>query len=66
MVIWLVAAGLALLGGLGIGLEYVRHRMQGVPSSYWSIGLDVLAILAGVFLFLAAESLAEQLTDDID
>jgi hypothetical protein len=66
MVIWLVAAGLMVLGGLGFGLEYVRHRMQNVPFSVWHIGLDVLAILAGVFFFLAADSLAEQLTDDID
>jgi hypothetical protein len=66
MVIWLVAAGLVLLGGLGGGLEYVRHRMQNTPLSGWHISLDVLAVLAGVFLFLAADSLAEQLTDDID
>lgn len=65
-VIWLVAAALAMLGALGIGLEFVRHRMQGAPFSIWHIALDVLAILAGVFFFLAADSLAEQLTDDID
>lgn len=66
MVIWLVAACIVVLGGLGIGLEFVRHRMQGAEVSGWHIGLGIVAILAGIFLFLAADSLAEQLTDDVD
>jgi hypothetical protein len=66
MVIRLMASGVIVLGGLGIGFEYVRNRMQQVPYSGWHIALDIVAILAGIFLFLAADSLAEQLTDDID
>ncbi len=66
MVLRLAAAGIVLLGGMGIGLEMVRHRMQGAGLNWWKSGLSLLAILAGLFLFLASSSLAEQLTDDVE
>lgn len=66
MVLRLVAAGIIVIAGMGIGLEYVRHRMQGVDVNWWHCGLELLVIGGGVILFAKSGALAEKLTDDYD
>ena len=66
-VLRLVAVCVAVLGFMQIGLEYVNHRVHPeAATNGWRLTLGLLAIGAGVFLFLASPSLAKQLTDDDD
>ena len=65
-VIRLVAAGFLLVGGMEIGLEFVRHRLRGAAFGWWRCLLGLaLAVTGGVLLALSRR-LAETLTDDFD
>ncbi len=65
-VIRLIASALILFGGLEIGLEYARHRVQKAESSFWHWVIGGFLIVLGVALFWASRWLAEQLTDGSD
>lgn len=68
----IIAAALILFGALEIGLELVHHRVQvhnhvePIQTNFWHYVIGVILIIVGVILFLGSESLADQLTDDID
>ncbi len=68
----IIAAALILFGALEIGLELVHHRVQvrnhveSIHTNIWHYIIGALLIVVGVILFLGSESLADQLTDDID
>lgn len=68
----LIAAALILFGALEIGLEVVHHGVQArnhaerVHTNIWRYIIGVILIVVGVILFLGSESLADQLTDDVD
>ena len=66
MVLRLIATGVIVVGGMNAGLEYVRHRMQGVEVNLWRFCLSLLGIVLGLVLFAVSTSLAERMTDDID
>ncbi len=65
-IIRLIAAGLIVFGGMEIGLELVRRRVQKAEISVWHCILGVVLIGLGVLIFAVSASLAEQLTDDFD
>ena len=65
-VIRIIASGLILFGGIEIGLEFLRPRANHTGMSVWAWVIAVVLIALGIFLILASESLAEQLTDDIE
>jgi hypothetical protein len=65
-IIRLTAAGLSVLGGMEIGLEWVRHRMHKADISLWHYIFGAVLIGLGVLIFAASASLAERLTDDFD
>ena len=65
-VLRLIAAGLILFGGLQIGLELTRHRLQKTDFSFWSCAMGAALAALGIFLIAASASLAEQLTDDFE
>jgi divalent metal cation (Fe/Co/Zn/Cd) transporter len=62
----LIAAGLILFGGIEIALDYFNHRLHKSEPSIWAWVIGIFLILLGGFLIAASESLAEQLTDDIE
>jgi drug/metabolite transporter (DMT)-like permease len=70
--IQIIAAGLLIFGVLEIGLELERHAVQvrnhvePVETNLWRYIIGALLLLVGVILFAGSDSLAEQLTDDID
>ena len=70
--IQIIAAGLMLFGVLEIGLEFAHHQVQirehiePIKTNIWRYIIGVALFVVGVFLFAASDSLAEQLTDDID
>jgi hypothetical protein len=70
--IQIIAAGLMLFGVLEIGLEFAHHQVQirehiePIKTNIWRYIIGVLLFLVGIILFLGSDSLAEQLTDDID
>ena len=66
MVIRLIATGIALVGGMNVGLEVVRHRMQGVDFNLWRVCLGGLGVVLGLVLFAISSALAQRLTDDIE
>ena len=70
--IQIIAAGLMLFGVLEIGLEFAHHQVQirehiePIKTNIWRYVIGVALFAVGVVLFAASDSLAEQLTDDID
>jgi drug/metabolite transporter (DMT)-like permease len=71
-VIQIIAAALAIFGILEIGLEIAHHQIQvrnhadPVTTNIWHYVIGGVLLLVGMVLFAGSESLAEQLTDDID
>jgi len=71
-VIHLIAAGLVCFGALEICFEIAHHAIQvhkhiePVETNIWHYIIGVVLIVVGAILFLGAESLAEQLTDEPD
>ena len=65
-VIRLVAAGLMVIGGMVIGLEFMRDRVKHAQLSVGQCVLGGLLIVAGVVLFWASSRLAERLADDFE
>ncbi|HWD92711.1 MAG TPA: hypothetical protein VG938_10210 [Verrucomicrobiae bacterium] len=67
-----IAAGLAIFGALEIGLEIAHHQVQvhnhvdPIKNDIWRYVIGAALLLLGLILFAGSESLAEQLTDDID
>jgi hypothetical protein len=66
MVLWLIAAGLIVIGGLNVTLELTRHWLRQTSLSAWFCLLWVVFIVLGVILFVKASALASRLTDDFD
>ena len=65
-IICLVAAALIIFGGLEIGLEYVRHRTNHTEISIWHCVIGAVLMVIGIILIAGSDSLAEQLTDDVE
>jgi hypothetical protein len=70
--IQIIAAALMVFGGLEIGLEIERHQIQvrnhadPIKTNIWRYLIGAVLLALGVILFAGSESLADQLTDDID
>ena len=64
LVLWLLAAGLILIGAMNIGLEIERHYLKHTPVSRWHCGLWALPVVLGGLIALAAPRLSRQLADD--
>jgi hypothetical protein len=70
--IQIIAAGLMTFGALEIGLELehhavqVRNHVEPIQTNIWRYIIGALLLLMGVILFAGSDSLAEQLTDDIE
>lgn len=68
----IIAAALFVFGALEIGLELehrqlqIRNHVEPVQTNVWHYIIGALLFVAGIILFAGSESLAEQLTDDID
>jgi len=65
-VIILVAAGLLVLGGMEIGLEVVRHRLQSADMNDWHFVLGAVLSVAALLLLAFCNRLAERLTGDFE
>jgi uncharacterized membrane protein HdeD (DUF308 family) len=66
MVIRLIAAGIIVVSGMNVGLEYVRHRMQGAETEWLRVSLGTFGVVLGIALLFASAPLARRMTDDID
>lgn len=70
--IQILAVCMVIFGLLEIGLEIAHHHIQvrdhvnPVKTSVWSYIIGALLLVIGFILFAGSNSLAEQLTDDID
>jgi drug/metabolite transporter (DMT)-like permease len=70
--IQIIAAGVILFGALEIGLEIAHHQMQvrehvtPIRTNVWRYLTGAVLLVIGAVLFLGSDSLAEQLTDDIE
>jgi hypothetical protein len=68
----IIAGGFMAFAALEIGLELEHHQIQvqnhvdPVTTNVWHYVIGAVLFAIGVVLFLGSESLAEQLTDDID
>jgi hypothetical protein len=65
-VIRLVAAGIIVIGGMSIVLEFARYRLQSAEPDVWQFLLGSCAIVAGLALFAASSRLAARWTGDSD
>jgi len=66
MVLRFIAAGLIVVGGLNLVLEFARHGRGSAALNLWACLLWAVLIALGVVLFAKASALASQLTDDFD
>lgn len=72
ILIQIIAVGLMMFGVLEIGLEIAHHQVQirehiePVKTNVWRYIIAVALFVVGIIIFLGSNSLAEQLTDDID
>ena len=70
--IQVVGIALIFFGLLEIGLEIAHHQVQvrdhanPIKNNYWSYIIGAALLPVGFILFAGANSLAEQLTDDVD
>ena len=68
----IIAAALFVFGALEIGLEVAHHQVQvrnhvePIKTNVWRYIIGAVLFVVGVILFLGSESLADQLTDDIE
>jgi hypothetical protein len=62
----IIASALLLFGVLSVGLELSRYAMKKPGTGFWPWVIGAILLAAGVVLFMASASLAEQLTDDVD
>ena len=65
MVLRFVAAGLMVIGGLNLLLQFAGRR-KGLTPNLWTCLLWAVLIALGVALFVKASALASRLTDDFD
>jgi hypothetical protein len=67
-----IAVAAAIFGLLEIGLEIAHHQIQvrdhvsPIKTNIWSYVIGAVLLAVGYILFAGSNSLAEQLTDDID
>ena len=66
MVLRFIAAGLIVVGGLNVVLEFARHGRVSAALNLWACLLWAVLIALGVALFAKASALASRLTDDFD
>jgi len=70
--IQIIAVCLMIFGLLEIGLEFAHHQVQvrehvnPIKTNIWRYLIGAALPVLGIILFLGSNSLAEQLTDDID
>ena len=70
--IQIIAVGLMIFGVLEIGLEFAHHQVQvrdhidPIKTNIWRYIIGAVLCVVGIVIFLGSDSLAEQLTDDID
>ena len=62
----LIAGGMIMFGGVEMVLDYFNHRLHKTALSIWAWIIRIVLTALGTFLIMCSESLAEQLTDDID
>ena len=65
-VIRLMAGGMIVIGGMVLGLQFVRYRFHGAEPGVRPVLFGGLLITAGVALFATSSVLAARLTDDFD
>jgi TRAP-type C4-dicarboxylate transport system permease small subunit len=70
--IQIIAVCLMIFGLLEIGLELAHHQLQvrkhvnPIKTNLWRYLIGAALPVVGIILFLGSNSLAEQLTDDIE
>ena len=70
--IQIIAVGLMIFGVLEIGLEFAHHQIQirdhidPIKTNIWRYIIGAALFVMGIIIFAGSDSLAEQLTDDID
>ena len=68
----IIASALMVFGALETGLEIehyavqVHKHVEPIKTNIWHYVIGAVLLVVGVILFLGSESLAEQLTDDIE
>jgi len=62
----LIAAALVLFGGMGIGLEFLRHRMKNAEINIWNGMIGATLVLLGAILYGVSAKLANRWTKDFD
>jgi uncharacterized membrane protein YkvI len=71
-VIQIIAVCVMIFALLEIGLEIAHHQMQvrnhvnPIKTNVWRYIIAAVLVVVGFILFAGSNSLAEQLTDDID
>jgi hypothetical protein len=70
--IQIIAVCVMVFGLLEIGLEIAHHQVQArdhvdpIKTNIWRYVIGAVLLAVGFILFAGSNSLAEQLTDDID
>ncbi|HEU5123406.1 MAG TPA: hypothetical protein VFW05_05005 [Verrucomicrobiae bacterium] len=61
-----IAAGLITFGGMEIGLEIMRHRLQNAEIGVRQCVIGSALIIIGAMLLAFSSRLADRLSDDLD
>jgi hypothetical protein len=62
----LLAAGLIVVGGMGFGLEFLRHRLRDAEIRWTYVTGSALLSALAIGLFASSDRLAARLADDAD
>ncbi len=68
----IIAVAMVVFGALAIGLELEHRAVQihkhvdPIKTNIWYYIVGALLLVLGAIIFMGSESLAEQLTDDVD
>jgi hypothetical protein len=66
LLLWLVAMGMILIGGLLAAIELLNHRVKGMDISAPKLALNSLIFVAGIVLFAVAGKIAVWFAEKID
>lgn len=66
MLLRVVAAGGIVIGGMNVGLEFVRHRMKHTEINWLHCAINTVIVAAGIILLAGSSKLAERLAENFE
>ncbi|HHY86060.1 MAG TPA: hypothetical protein GYA07_11105 [Verrucomicrobia bacterium] len=62
----LLASGFLVIGGMQLGLEFMRYRLRGEEIHLWPCVLGAIFLVLAVLLFACSGRIADRWADDFE